>query len=94
MSFSSPVTDPEKPQSALFSVFPLSATRSIWSAYLLLIGVVSIACFGSLSEHLLDTHDDELFRDSIALSKDPSFFEVNGSDVLISDCRLSISHPL
>jgi len=56
------------------SVFPLRSTFRTWCAYIGLTVVLSAACFGSLADHLLDTHDIETFRDHIAISKDFSFF--------------------
>ncbi|MBI2505743.1 MAG: tetratricopeptide repeat protein [Candidatus Latescibacteria bacterium] len=55
-------------------IFSLRPTRQACLIYLLVMVVVSWGCFSSLADHLLDTHDDEVFRDSIALSEDFSFF--------------------
>lgn len=55
-------------------LLPLRDTRQTWLIYLLVMVAVSWACFGSLADHLLDTHDAELFRDSAALSEDLDFF--------------------
>lgn len=54
--------------------FPLQPSIRIWLIYLLVMVSVSWVCFGSLADLPLDTHDDELFSDSIALEKDFSFF--------------------
>lgn len=55
-------------------LLPLRDTRQAWLIYLLVMVAVSWACFGSLADHLLDTHDQEIFDDSSTLSKDFSYF--------------------
>ncbi|MBM3278521.1 MAG: tetratricopeptide repeat protein [Candidatus Handelsmanbacteria bacterium] len=62
------------PQEAPPGIFSLRPTWQTWLIYALVMAALSWACFGSLAEHLLDTHDDEVFRDSAALAKDLSFF--------------------
>ena len=67
--------NPDAPApSATAAIFPLSPTRQTWLIYLLVMIAVSWACFGSLADHLLDTHDQQIFDDSLALSKDFSYF--------------------
>ena len=62
------------PSAAAIDVSSLRPTRQVWLIYTLVLFALSWACFGSLADHLLDTHDDELFRDSAILSEDLSFF--------------------
>jgi tetratricopeptide (TPR) repeat protein len=52
---------------------PLGA-KGTWIPFSLLTAVVAGICFGSLTEHLLDTHDAESFSDNLAISEDFSFF--------------------
>ena len=47
---------------------------SIWFAFGAAIAACAWIYFGSLSDHLLDTHDAETFRDNIAISEDFTFF--------------------
>ena len=53
-----------------WSIFPLHHTRNTWVGYTCVLAVLSAAYFGGLKDHLLDTHDDQTFRDNIALSED------------------------
>ena len=39
----------------------------IWSAYALLLLVLAGICFASLTDHLLDIHDAETFRDNLGV---------------------------
>jgi tetratricopeptide (TPR) repeat protein len=55
-------------------LFGLRPTWQTWLIYAALMVAVAWICFGSLADHLLDTHDDELFRDSAALRENPAFF--------------------
>ena len=48
--------------------------KGTWITFSLLAVVVAGICFGSLTEHLLDTHDVETFRDNLAISEDFSYF--------------------
>ena len=48
--------------------------KGTWIPFSLLTAVVAGICFGSLSEHLLDTHDAETFHDNVAISEDFSVF--------------------
>ena len=48
--------------------------KGTWIAFSLLTAVVAGICFGSLTEHLLDTHDAETFHDNVSISDDISFF--------------------
>ncbi|MCC7262444.1 MAG: tetratricopeptide repeat protein [Candidatus Latescibacteria bacterium] len=80
--------NPDSPApSATTEIFPLSPTRQTWLIYALVLVAVSWACFGSLADHLLDTHDDELFRDSAALSKDLSFFFAPAAEKAVGSGR-------
>ena len=45
-----------------------------WSAFVFAVVASSWLYFGSLGDHLLDTHDVETFRDNIALSEDFWYF--------------------
>ena len=47
---------------------------SWWFAFGAAIAACAWIYFGSLSDHLLDTHDAETFRDNIAISEDFTFF--------------------
>jgi len=53
---------------------PLKNKPFTWVMYIGLVCVLSWVCFGSLRHHLLNTHDDEIFRDNIAISEDFRFF--------------------
>ena len=54
---------------------PARATvKGTWIPFSLLTAVVAGICFGSVTEHLLDTHDAETFSDNLAISEDFSFF--------------------
>ena len=55
-------------------VFPLQDSRITWIAYAGVLVVLSVLCFGSLKDHLMDTHDDQTFRDNIALSENFWYF--------------------
>ena len=52
----------------------LQNQRLLWPAYILLMGLLSALCFGSLKDLLLDAHDQDAFLDNIAIEKDPSYF--------------------
>ena len=56
------------------SISPLQKKRLLWSVYVLLMAALAVICFGNLADHLLDTHDDQMFRDNIAISEDIIFF--------------------
>ena len=56
------------------SVFNLSPTPRTWTAYTLLLGVLTCLCFGNLRFHLLETHDSETFRDNAKVSADFVYF--------------------
>ena len=56
------------------SVFNLSPTPRTWTAYILLLGVLTCLCFGNLRFHLLETHDFETFRDNARVSADFAYF--------------------
>ena len=56
------------------SVFPVHNTRKTWLIYTCVLVALSSLCFGSLRNHLIDTHDDQTFRDNIALSQDFAYF--------------------
>ena len=53
---------------------PSRDSRLIWSVYILITIALSIACFSSLADLLLDVHDDQTFRDNVAISEDITFF--------------------
>ena len=55
-------------------VFPLQDSRITWIAYATILVVLSFLYFGSLKNHLMDTHDDQTLRDNIVLSEDFSYF--------------------
>ena len=55
-------------------LLPLKDRSSTWLLYIGLLCVVSAVCFGSLRHHYIYFHDDETFRDSVAISRDFSFF--------------------
>ena len=46
----------------------------MWLACGILMASVSWICFGSVTDHLLDTHDDLTFRDNVAISADFRYF--------------------
>ena len=48
--------------------------RGVWFVYACLVFVLSAACFGSLKDHLIDTHDDETLRDNVAITEDFFYF--------------------
>lgn len=79
-------TNPLPPTSAT-EIFSLHPTRQTWVIYLLVMIAVSWACFGSLADHLLDTHDDELFRDSVALSENLAFFFAPATEKAVGSGR-------
>ena len=55
-------------------LLPLKDRSSTWLLYGGLLCVVSAVCFGSLRHHYIYFHDDETFRDNVAISRDFSFF--------------------
>ena len=55
-------------------LLPLKDRSSTWLLYIGLLCVVSAVCFGSLRHHYIYFHDDETFRDNVAISRDFSFF--------------------
>jgi tetratricopeptide (TPR) repeat protein len=55
-------------------LYPLKDRSSTWMLYAGILAVVSAACFGSLRHHQIYFHDDETFRDNVAISADFSFF--------------------
>ena len=46
----------------------------MWISYGVVLAVLSCICFGNVTSHLLDTHDDQTFRDNIAVSENFWFF--------------------
>lgn len=46
----------------------------MWISYGVILAVLSCICFGNVTSHLLDTHDDQTFRDNIAVSENFWFF--------------------
>ena len=60
--------------------------------YLLVMVAVSWGCFSSLADHLLDTHDDQVFRDSVALSENFSFFFAPAAQKTVGSGR-PLPHP-
>ena len=46
-----------------------------WSVYIALVALVTALTFGSLSDLLLDTHEDEIFRDHLAADGLSYFFK-------------------
>ena len=44
-------------------MWALPDDRRIWTAYAALIALLTVLTFGSLGDLLLDTHEDEIFRD-------------------------------
>ena len=49
-------------------------TRTVWVGYACLLALLSVIYFGNLKDLLIDTHDDQTFRDNVALSKDFTYF--------------------
>ena len=45
-----------------------------WLPFVIAIAACGWIYFGSLRDHLLDTHDAETFRDNVAISEDFTFF--------------------
>ena len=45
-----------------------------WLPFVIAIAACAWIYFGSLRDHLLDTHDAETFRDNVAISEDFTFF--------------------
>ena len=56
------------------SVKSLLETRHAWLLFTFLVCALSWIFFGSLANHLLDSHDIETFRDNVSISEDFSFF--------------------
>jgi hypothetical protein len=55
--------------------FPLvAATRRTWLVYAALVAVLAALCFASAADLLLDTHDDDTFRDHERIARDFAFF--------------------
>ncbi|MEE3259482.1 MAG: tetratricopeptide repeat protein [Candidatus Latescibacterota bacterium] len=59
---------------ATAQLFPLAPSRRLWLAYAGIACLLAWLCFGSLADHLLFTHDDEIALDYPRLSADPTFF--------------------
>lgn len=57
-----------------YSLFKIMLTPRTWVVYILLLGVLTWICFGSLRFHLLDMHDPDTFRDSAKVSSDFTYF--------------------
>lgn len=55
-------------------LLPLQDTRLTWGLYLCFLAVLTALCFGSLGEHLLDTHDADTFQDHLRISQDWTLF--------------------
>ncbi|MGY8827091.1 MAG: tetratricopeptide repeat protein [Candidatus Latescibacterota bacterium] len=53
---------------------PLPTTSRTWLIYAILVAVLSSLCFASVTDLLLDTHDDDTFRDHERIVQDFSFF--------------------
>ncbi len=56
------------------TVFPLYKKTYTLPAYFAVVLLLSALCFGSLKDHLLFTHDDEIQQDYPRLNADPAFF--------------------
>ena len=71
------------------SVFALDHKPYTFPAYIALVLVLAAVCFGSLTDHLFYTHDDEIALDYPRLSADPAFFfdpdKANASGRLIDE---------
>ncbi len=53
---------------------PTHSTRTVWAGYACLLALLSVIYFGNLKDLRIDTHDDQTFRDNVALSKDFTYF--------------------
>ncbi|MEE3257917.1 MAG: hypothetical protein VX293_01785, partial [Candidatus Latescibacterota bacterium] len=56
------------------SIFFQKKSRYALPVYIAVVLVLAALCFGSLADHLLFTHDDEIALDYPRLSADPTFF--------------------
>ncbi len=56
------------------TVFPVYNKFYTLAAYLAVVLVLSVLCFGSLKDHLFFTHDNEIQQDYPRLTADPAFF--------------------
>ena len=52
----------------------LGDRRLLWPGYVVVMCVLSAVYFGSLRDHLLAAHDQDMFLDNIAIERDPSHF--------------------
>ena len=59
----------------LSKVWALPDDRRIWTAYAALIALLTMLTFGSLGDLLLDTHEDEIFRDHVLADGLGYFFQ-------------------
>ena len=61
--------------SSAFNSLPttLSNKGLIWPGYILLVCLLSVVCFGTLKDHLLDMDDHEAFQDNVEIEKDFSY---------------------
>lgn len=50
---------------------PVAATRRTWLVYAALVAVLAALCFASAADLLLDTHDDDTFRDHERIARSP-----------------------
>ena len=49
--------------------------RRTWSVYVALVALLTVVTFGSLTDLLLDTHEDEIFRDHLKADALRYFFK-------------------
>ncbi len=57
------------------TLFHIADNTRTWSAYIILMALLSAFAFGSLIELPLDTHEDEIFRDHLAADGPLYFFQ-------------------